>query len=90
MGGGGSDKPIKLNLQTSLEYADLDKISQTFLDRMKANPIFTNEEQDFKALTTTLDIIVNREKAYRYEIDIDTIGKTIQYLIAGRQVVISG
>ena len=82
----GSDKPIRFNLQTSLESADLDKISQTFLDRMKANPIFTNEERDFKASTPTLDIIVNREKTYRYGVDIDTISKTIQYIIAGRQV----
>ena len=86
IGGGGSDKPIKFNLQTSLEYSDLDKVSQIFLDRMKANPIFQNEERDFKASTPTLDIIVNREKAYRYGVDINTIGKTIQYLIAGRQV----
>ena len=86
IGGGGSDNPIKFNLQTSLEYSDLDKVSQIFLDRMKANPIFQNEERDFKASTPTLDIIVNREKAYRYGVDINTIGKTIQYLIAGRQV----
>ena len=86
IGGGGSDKPVQFNLQTSLEYSDLDKLSQTFLDRMKANPMFQNEERDFKASTPTLDIIVNREKAYRYGVDINTIGKTIQYLIAGRQV----
>jgi HAE1 family hydrophobic/amphiphilic exporter-1 len=86
MGGGGSDKPINFNLQTSLEYSDLDQVSQIFLDRMKANPIFQNEERDFKASTPTLDIIVNREKAYRYGVDINSIGKTIQYLIAGRQV----
>jgi HAE1 family hydrophobic/amphiphilic exporter-1 len=86
IGGGGSDKPVQFNLQTSLEYSYLDKLSQTFLDRMKANPMFQNEERNFKASTPTLDIIVNREKAYRYGVAINTIGKTIQYLIAGRQV----
>ena len=86
IGGSNSDKPITFNLQSSLEYADLDKISQKFLNQMQANPIFQNVERDFKASTPTLDIIVNREKAYRYGVDIGTIGKTIQYLIAGRQV----
>ena len=83
---GGADEPIKFKLQTSLEYSDLDKISQTFLDRMKANPIFINEKRNFQTSTPTLDIIVDREKAYRYGVNIDMIGKTIQYLIAGRQV----
>ncbi len=86
IGGGGSDKVINFNLQTSLEYSDLDRISQKFLDRMKSYPIFQNVERDFKASTPTLDIIVNREKAYRYGVNIDTIGRTVQYLIAGRQV----
>ena len=45
-----------------------------------------NIERDFKASTPTLDIIVDREKAYRYGVDIETIGRTVQYLIAGRQV----
>lgn len=85
-GGHGSDKPVQFKLQTSLEYSDLDKISQTFTDRMKANPLFQNVERDFKASTPTLDIIVNRDKAYKYGVSIDVIGKTIQYLIAGRQV----
>ncbi|MDG1437144.1 MAG: efflux RND transporter permease subunit [Rickettsiaceae bacterium] len=85
-GGGGSDKPIQFNLQTSLEYDDLDRTSQSFIDRMKSNPMFQNIERDFKASTPTLEIIINREKAYRYGTNINTIGKTIQYLIAGRQV----
>ena len=86
MGGGGGDKVIEFTIQSSLEYSDLDIISQLFLDRMNKNPIFVGSERDFKASTPTLDIIVNREKAYRYGVNIETIGKTIQYLIAGRQV----
>ncbi len=86
MGGGGGDKAIEFTIQSSLEYSDLDIISQLFLDRMNKNPIFVGSERDFKASTPTLDIIVNREKAYRYGVNIETIGKTIQYLIAGRQV----
>lgn len=84
--GGGSDKIIDFNLQTSLEYHEIDKISQNFIDRMKKNPIFDGVERDFKSSTPTLDIVVNREKAYRYGVNLETIGKTVQYLIAGRQV----
>jgi HAE1 family hydrophobic/amphiphilic exporter-1 len=86
IGGGSSDKIIDFNLQTSLEYHEIDKISQNFIDKMKKNPIFDGVERDFKSSTPTLDIVVNRDKAYRYGVNLETIGKTVQYLIAGRQV----
>jgi HAE1 family hydrophobic/amphiphilic exporter-1 len=84
--GGGSNKPIEFNLQTSLEYSEFDIVTQNFINKMKTKNIFQNIERDFKASTPTIDIVVNREKAYRYGADLDTIGKTVQYLMAGRQV----
>lgn len=84
--GGGEDKPISFYLKTNLQYKELDSISQNFIDQMKTYPIFQDIERDFKPSTPTLDIIVDREKAYRYGVDIETIGKTVQYLIAGREV----
>ena len=83
---GSEDKPISFYLQTTLQYKELDNISKTFVDRMRESPIFQNIERDFKTSTPTLDIIVDREKAYRYGVDIETIGRTVQYLIAGREV----
>lgn len=83
---GGAAHPIEFNLQTSLEYEQIDKLSQEFLNQLKVNPIFQNVERDFKSSTPTIDIIVNREKAYIYQVSLDNIGKTVQYLMAGRQV----
>ena len=86
IGGGGEDKAVSFYIQSSLNYSDLDIISQNFIDLMKNNQIFQNVERDFKASTPTLDIVIDREKAYRYGVNIETIGKTIQYLIAGKDV----
>jgi len=83
---GGADKAIEFNLQTSLEYEQLDALSQKFVDLLKANPAFLNVERDLKSSTPTLDIIVNRDKAYIYGIDLATIGTTVQYLISGKQI----
>lgn len=85
-GRGGSDKAIDFTLQTSLEYQEFDKLSQEFVSKMQENPIFVNVERNFKSSTPTLDVIVNRAKAYQYNVDVETIARTIQYLIAGRQV----
>lgn len=86
LSGGGSEKLIEFNLQTTLEYSELNKITQEFINKMKINPLFQNVERDLKTSTPTLDIIVNREKAYHYGADLNTIGKTVQYLITGKQV----
>ncbi|NRB10332.1 MAG: efflux RND transporter permease subunit [Rickettsiaceae bacterium] len=86
LGGPGSDKLIEFNLVTSLEYQQIDEISKEFVRRMEQNPIFEGIERDFKSSTPTLDIVINKEKAYRYGVNLDTIGRTIQYLIAGKKV----
>lgn len=83
---GGANKAIEFNLQTSLEYEQLDTLSQKFVDLLKANPAFLNVERDLKSSTPTLDIIVNRDKAYIYGVDFATIGTTVQYLISGKQI----
>ena len=85
-GRGSSDKAVNFNIQTSLGYDELDQVSAKFVKIMQNNPVFRNVERDYKASTPTLDIIVNREKAYRYGADIESIGKTIQYLISGKEV----
>jgi HAE1 family hydrophobic/amphiphilic exporter-1 len=86
IGSSGSGKIIEFNLQTSLEYKEIDKISEEFVNRMKKSSMFDGVERDFKSSTPTLEIIVNREKSYRYGVSLETIGRTVQYLISGRQV----
>ena len=85
-GGGGGNKTVEFNILSTLEYSDLDIISKKFLDEINNNPVFINGERDYNSSTPTLDIKVNREKAYRYGVSLENIGRTIQYLIAGKRV----
>ncbi|CAA14637.1 efflux RND transporter permease subunit [Rickettsia prowazekii] len=78
--------PIEFTIQTNLEYKDLDKISQQFIDIMRANPIFLNVNRNLQSAMPTINIEVNRDKAYLYGMDLANIGKTLQYLIAGQQI----
>lgn len=82
--GGGS--PVEFTIQTNLEYDDLDKISQQFVDIMKTTPIFSNVNRDLQSAMPTISIEVNRNKAYLYGMNMTNIGKTVQYLLAGQQV----
>ncbi len=83
---GNATKAIEFNLQTSLDYDKIDKVSQQFVDKLKANPAFQNVERDLKSSTPTLEIIVDRAKAYSYGVSLENIGTTVQYLIAGKTV----
>lgn len=86
LGGSGISTPVSFNLQTSLEYEELDTVSKNFIKLMKQSPVFKNIDRDFKNSTPTLDVIVNRDLAYLYGAGLDNIGTTIQYLIAGKNV----
>ncbi|AFB20769.1 efflux RND transporter permease subunit [Rickettsia canadensis] len=83
---GNATSPIEFTIQTSLEYDDLDKISQQFIDIMKTNPIFLNVNRNLQSTIPTLSIDVKRDKAYLYGMDLANIGKTVQYLLAGQQM----
>lgn len=83
---GNAKSPIEFTLQTTLEYEELDKISREFVNRMNKNPIFMNVDSDLKSSMPTVNIIVNRDKAYMYNVSLEKIGTTVQYLIAGRQI----
>ncbi|AFC71627.1 efflux RND transporter permease subunit [Rickettsia australis] len=81
-----ASSPIEFTIQTNLEYDDLDKISQQFIDIMKTNPIFLNINRNLQSAMPTISIEVNRDKAYLYGMDLANIGKTVQYLLAGQQI----
>ncbi|AEK74254.1 hydrogenase expression protein HypA [Rickettsia conorii subsp. heilongjiangensis] len=83
---GNARSPIEFTIQTNLEYDDLDKISQQFIDIMKTNPIFLNVNRNLQSAMPTISIEVNRDKAYLYGMDLANIGKTVQYLLAGQQL----
>ncbi len=83
---GNASSPVEFTLQSSLEYEQLDQISQKFVNSMKKNPIFMNIDSDLDSSMPTIDVIVNRDKAYLYGVSLENIGLTLQYLLAGKQV----
>lgn len=84
--GGKEGSAVEFNLQSFLEYSDLDKLSETFVNELNKNQIFTNVKRDYDSTTPSLNILVNKDKAYFYGVDVKSIGYTMQYLLAGKQV----
>jgi len=80
------EKSVEFYLSTSDEWGVIDALSTKALRDMKESGIFSDPERDLKTSTPTLDINVDRDRAYLYGLSMESIGTTLQYLIAGRNV----
>jgi len=84
------DKPVQFVLQTSRPFQELDQVSEQFLALVRAHPRLstglTNIEYDLKRDEPETKFNIDREKAANLGIDIDTIGRTLETMLGGRQV----
>jgi HAE1 family hydrophobic/amphiphilic exporter-1 len=84
--GNGGGKPVEFRLTSSQNLQNLNIIANKFVEQMRANPAFADIEMDIKASTPTVDIAINRDKAYLLGVSVDSIGNTVQYLQSGIKI----
>ncbi len=79
-------KPVNFVIQTSRPYAELQAMVDALLDKVRDYPGLVDVDSDLKLNSPQLDIAVDREKAASMGIEIDTLGRTLETLLGGRQV----
>ena len=80
------DKPISLVIQTSQGYDKLQELLDAVMVKAREYPGFANLDTDLKLNTPQINISVDREKAADIGIQIETLGRTLETLLGGRQV----
>jgi len=80
------NKPISFVIQTSQSYDALKKIVDAVLAKARKNPGFANLNTDLKLNTPQLSISVDREKAADLGVDMETLGRSLETMLGGRQV----
>ena len=80
------DKPVQFVLQTSSPYAELDAAVNQLLAAARQNPGLQSLDSDLKLNKPELKLSVDRDKAADLGIEIDTIGRTLETMLGGRQV----
>jgi multidrug efflux pump len=80
------EKPVQFVLQTSAPYSELQTAMERFLEGVRQNPRIMNVDSDLKLNKPELRVTVNREKAADMGVDIETIGRTLETMLGGRQV----
>ncbi len=84
---GNAKKAIEFYITSNnSEWKELDEASESLLKAMKSSPIFQDVERDLKISTPTINLEVDRDKSYLYGAPLNDIGRTIQYLIGGKQI----
>lgn len=88
-GSSGDATNIAFYLLSSLEHGELHKIAQNIVRKLKQeNETFEQNsiQTDFYTGYAALDLMINKEKACKYNLDIKDIVTTIQLLMAGKEI----
>ena len=80
------DKPISVVIQTSQPYDELQKMVDAVVEKAEAYPGLADVDTDLKLNKPQLDVAVDRDKAAAVGVEVDTLGRTLETLLGGRQV----
>jgi multidrug efflux pump len=86
LGQGIRDKPIQMVIQTSRPYSELQVMVDKMLDKAADNPGLVNVDTDLKLNSPQLEVDIDRDKAAAVGVEVETLGRTLETLLGGRQV----
>ena len=80
------ERPVNFVIVTSASYAELQDITAKVLAEVAKNPGIVNVDTDLKLNKPELSVQMNREKASNVGVPIETVGRTLETMLGGRQV----
>lgn len=79
-------KPVEFVVLTSRPYDELAEMMDALLARARTFPGLVSIESDLKLNTPQIRIEVDREKAADIGVDVESLGRTLETMLGGRQV----
>jgi multidrug efflux pump len=80
------NKPVEIVVKTSRPYRELETIVDELMAKAGESPALLNIETDLKLNTPQIRVNLDREKAANLGIAVETLGRSVETLLAGRQV----
>ncbi|MES2771267.1 MAG: efflux RND transporter permease subunit [Pseudomonadota bacterium] len=80
------ERPLNFVIVTSANYNELQQITDKMLAAVSKNPGISNVDTDLKLNKPELSITLNRDKSADAGVEIETVGRTLETLLGGRQV----
>jgi multidrug efflux pump len=79
------DPPLQFVVQGN-SYEELDRVVNALMAKARTFPGLANVDSDLKLNKPQLKVEINREKAAAIGVQVETIGRTLETLLGGRQV----
>jgi multidrug efflux pump len=86
LGQNASSKPVWIVIEHSGEYAELNQMVEDIMAEAAKSPALANIETRLKLNKPEIKVAVNRDKAGDVGAEIETIGRTLETMLGGRQV----
>ena len=80
------ERPVNFVVVTSASYPELLETTNKILAEVAKNPGLTNVDTDLKLNKPELSVTVNRDKSSDTGVQIETVGRTLETMLGGRQV----
>jgi multidrug efflux pump len=77
--------PVQFVVQAN-SYAELERMTDALLARARQSKALANPDTDLRLNKPQLAVDIDRDKAASMGIDVETIGRTLETLLGGRQV----
>ena len=80
------ERPVNFVVVTSASYQELQEMTGKILAEVAKNPGINNVDTDLKLNKPELSVAVNRDKSSDTGVQIETVGRTLETMLGGRQV----
>lgn len=78
--------PIEYVIMSQVPYPELQRIVDRFLDEVRKYPGVQNLQTDLRLNTPEVRVTINRDKLSDIGVGVDTVGRTLETMLGGRQV----
>jgi multidrug efflux pump len=78
--------PIEFIIMAQVPYAELQRLVDRFLDEARKFPGVQNLQIDLRLNTPEVRVNINRDKLGDVGVNVDTVGRTLETMLGGRQV----
>ncbi len=78
--------PVEYVVMSQVPYAELQRTVDRFLEEVRKYPGVQNVQTDLRLNTPEVRVTINRDKLSDLGVPVDTVGRTLETMLGGRQV----
>ncbi|NDP42506.1 MAG: efflux RND transporter permease subunit [Aromatoleum sp.] len=78
--------PVEYVVMSQVPYAELQRTVDRFLEEVRKYPGVQNLQTDLRLNTPEVRVTINRDKLSDLGVPVDTVGRTLETMLGGRQV----